>query len=49
MTNEAFGLISEKFARFMGTAQFLIGMTVFAGDLADLEHVGTQEPPVRPA
>ena len=31
MTNEAFGLISEKFARFMGTAQFLIGMTVFVG------------------
>jgi len=29
MTNEAFGVLSEKFARFMGTAQFLIGMTVF--------------------
>lgn len=29
MTNEAFGVLSEKFARFMGTAQFLIGMTIF--------------------
>lgn len=29
MTNEAFGIIAEKFARFMGTVQFLIGMTVF--------------------
>ncbi len=29
MTNEAFGVISEKFARFMGTAQFLIAMTFF--------------------
>lgn len=29
MTNEAFGIIAEKFARFMGTPQFLIGMTVF--------------------
>ena len=29
LTNEAFGVLSEKFARFMGTAQFLIGMTVF--------------------
>lgn len=29
MTNEAFGTIAEKFARFMGTPQFLIGMTVF--------------------
>ncbi len=28
-TEEAFGVISEKFARFMGTAYFLIGMTVF--------------------
>jgi uncharacterized membrane protein len=28
-SQEAFGVLSEKFARFMGTAQFLIGMTVF--------------------
>jgi len=28
-TEEAFGVISEKFARFMGTPYFLIGMTVF--------------------
>ncbi len=28
-TQEAFGVISEKFARFMGTAYFLIGMTIF--------------------
>ncbi|MCA1782812.1 MAG: DUF1003 domain-containing protein [Dermatophilaceae bacterium] len=29
LTNEAFGIIAEKFARFMGTPQFLMGMTVF--------------------
>jgi len=28
-SQEAFGVLSEKFARFMGTAQFLIGMTIF--------------------
>jgi uncharacterized membrane protein len=28
-TEEAFGVVSEKFARFMGTPYFLIGMTVF--------------------
>ena len=28
-TEEAFGVISEKFARYMGTPYFLIGMTVF--------------------
>lgn len=28
-SGEAFGVLSEKFARFMGTAYFLIGMTVF--------------------
>ena len=28
-SQEDFGILSEKFARFMGTAQFLIGMTVF--------------------
>ena len=28
-TREAFGVLSEKFARFMGTPGFLIGMTVF--------------------
>ena len=28
-TEEAFGIVSEKFARFMGTPYFLIGMTVF--------------------
>lgn len=28
-TEEAFGIVSEKFARFMGTSYFLIGMTVF--------------------
>lgn len=29
LTEETFGILSEKFARFMGTAYFLIGMTVF--------------------
>lgn len=29
LTSEAFGVLSEKFARYMGTAYFLIGMTVF--------------------
>ena len=29
LSQEAFGVLSEQFARFMGTAQFLIGMTVF--------------------
>jgi uncharacterized membrane protein len=29
VSQEAFGILSEKFARFMGTAQFLIGMTIF--------------------
>ncbi|WP_353511086.1 DUF1003 domain-containing protein [Intrasporangium sp.] len=29
LSEEAFGVLSEKFARFMGTPQFLIGMTVF--------------------
>lgn len=29
LTNEAFGKVAEKFARFMGTPQFLIAMTVF--------------------
>ena len=29
LTQEAFGVLSEKFARFMGTPYFLIGMTVF--------------------
>jgi uncharacterized membrane protein len=28
-TEEAFGVLSEKFARYMGTADFLIGMTLF--------------------
>jgi uncharacterized membrane protein len=28
-SQEAFGVLSERFARFMGTAGFLIGMTVF--------------------
>ncbi len=28
-TQEAFGVLSENFARFMGTASFLIGMTLF--------------------
>jgi uncharacterized membrane protein len=28
-TEEAFGVVSEKFARYMGTPYFLIGMTVF--------------------
>jgi len=28
-TEETFGVISEKFARYMGTPYFLIGMTVF--------------------
>jgi len=31
LTEEAFGVLSEKFARFMGTPWFLIGMTVFVG------------------
>ncbi|HEU5143936.1 MAG TPA: DUF1003 domain-containing protein [Dermatophilaceae bacterium] len=29
LTQEAFGVLSEKFARFMGTPGFLIGMTLF--------------------
>jgi len=29
LTEEAFGVLSEKFARFMGTPGFLIGMTIF--------------------
>lgn len=29
LSQERFGVWSERFARFMGTAQFLIGMTVF--------------------
>ncbi|CAN7157683.1 DUF1003 domain-containing protein [Knoellia sp. LjRoot47] len=29
LTEEAFGVLSEKFARYMGTAYFLIGMTIF--------------------
>ena len=29
LSEEAFGVLSEKFARFMGTPQFLIGMTLF--------------------
>jgi uncharacterized membrane protein len=29
LTQEAFGVLSERFARLMGTAGFLIGMTVF--------------------
>jgi uncharacterized membrane protein len=29
LTEERFGVLSEKFARFMGTPGFLIGMTVF--------------------
>ncbi len=28
-TEETFGVLSERFARFMGTPYFLIGMTVF--------------------
>jgi uncharacterized membrane protein len=28
-TEETFGVLSEKFARYMGTPYFLIGMTVF--------------------
>ncbi|WP_068249873.1 DUF1003 domain-containing protein [Janibacter corallicola] len=29
MSGEAFGVLSEKFARFMGTPRFLIWMTIF--------------------
>jgi uncharacterized membrane protein len=29
LNSEAFGVLSEKFARFMGTPQFIIWMTVF--------------------
>lgn len=29
MSNETFGVLSEKFARFMGTPRFLIWMTIF--------------------
>ena len=28
--SDTFGVFAEQFARFMGTAQFLIAMTVFA-------------------
>jgi uncharacterized membrane protein len=31
LTEEAFGILSEKFARYMGTPFFLIGMTIFVG------------------
>ncbi|WP_370882579.1 DUF1003 domain-containing protein [Kineosporia succinea] len=31
MDTERFGRASERFARFMGTAAFLVGMTVFVG------------------
>ena len=30
-TEETFGVISEKFARYMGTPYFLLGMTAFVG------------------
>ena len=30
-TEESFGVLSEKFARYMGTPYFLIGMTAFVG------------------
>ncbi|WP_353353196.1 DUF1003 domain-containing protein [Intrasporangium sp. DVR] len=29
LSQEAFGVLSEKFARFMGTPGFIIGMTIF--------------------
>ncbi len=31
LTEESFGILSEKFARYMGTPFFLIGMTIFVG------------------
>ena len=37
-TEEAFGVVSEKFARYMGTPYFLIGMTLFVRGLGRLEH-----------
>ncbi len=33
-TEETFGVLSEKFARYMGTPYFLIGMTVFVAGVA---------------
>ena len=37
---DAFGVFAEQFARFMGTARFLMWMTVFVVVLDRLEHAG---------
>ena len=39
---DAFGVFAEQFARFMGTAQFLIYMTLFVARLGGLEHAGAR-------
>jgi CBS domain-containing protein/sporulation protein YlmC with PRC-barrel domain len=48
LTEEAFGVVSEKFARFMGTPYFLIGMTVFVGRSGCSGTRGAREPALRP-
>ncbi len=47
-SQETFGALSEGFARWMGTAQFLFGMTVFVDDLAGVEHLRQPVAAVRP-
>ena len=45
---EPFGRFSERFARFMGTARFLVWMTVFVVVWVLLEHLRARRPAVRP-
>ena len=44
---EAFGVLSEKFARFMGTARFLICMTVFVAVWVAWNAPGARRPALR--
>ena len=46
--SDAFGVFAEQFARFMGTAKFLIYMTLFVIVWITLERPGPGGPPVRP-
>ena len=41
---DMFGVFAEQFARFMGTARFLIYMTAFVVDLGRLEPAGARGP-----
>lgn len=43
MDTEMFGRWSERFARFMGTAQFIVGMTVFVGVWLGWNAFGPQQ------